>query len=419
MVVPTSAAAAAAQWSALASRHYCDTPRATATTPTARTPKTASKARWRLLRDDDDDDGAPRPRRPTSAAWSAASPSSAAPRPPSASAVRAWLADVCGGGAASFCGGQVRTCAKSWPLYATPLPAPLSAATLVVATRRPLRDLAFAGEELAPLLAATAALLQEASGGARRASDVATFVYVARGGRRALPADPGEPIAAPHVNGGLTTRGGWSLVFLREDAAKVAVHELLHAMGCFDDVLFGQPASLALAKHARVTSVGSPVSTARSLLSEAATETLATWLHAQWWLARRGLLQRRSAPAAAVEARLARHIDVVAGRVVRHCRRRGGSLGTATWVEATNAYAYYVCKAAAWRRLPQFLAGVSRWGLLSAASRGGSDDAAAAAAAADFARFLGQAGGPLERLESEVVAAASRRRGRGLRMTCL
>jgi hypothetical protein len=281
--------------------------------------------------------------------------------------VRAWISDVTAAGRYCVLPASV---VRSWPAYRMRSTRSPLIANITVLTRTPMRDLAFADAELAPLLASSAALL--AAGTLGYVGARIDVTYVAWDRRRALPAARDVRLDAAHVNGGVTM-GPAMMVFRREDACKVAVHELLHALGT----------DAAIRKRG-------------TMLSEAFTETLACWLHSRWWLARHGI-QPGSREETAVERRLARHVEVAAIRVSHHCAQGADKV----WREGTNAYAYYVCKAAIWRRLPAFLAGAPTWSLGDVA--GFERFLASALADRDFRDALGQ----------------PPRAGRSLRMTYL
>lgn len=224
----------------------------------------------------------------------------------------------------------------------------------------------FVCDRVAPCLARTYALLLAAIGTATRtATSAATraapeivVTYVDATKRRTMPASPSEVVGAENINGGVTYHLAGPqkriIVYRREDACKVLVHELVHAFG-LDAALWthlsraAHDADRAFAKQHRV----SAVDPAKPLgLGEAYAETLATYLHAHWW--------HHQAPGARREdatlGRVAAHVEDVGRRVDALCSRGG----TREFLELTHAFAYAVCRAAIWSTgaLPEML---KRW----------------------------------------------------------
>lgn len=206
------------------------------------------------------------------------------------------------------------------------------------------RDVVFA---LAPHLAA---------GRARRL----VITYLPCAAPRALPRRPGAALGPRHVNGGVTWRAldGASadvLVFRREDAVKVLVHELLHAhrWGASLDDRAGDSAGRALASACGVRR--GTVALEEACVEAAACEVAARWLggEAAW----------RRARARAGE---------VARAAARHFAREHHQ-----WRETTHAFAYIV----------------GRWALMVAAG----PRSAAEPPAAPTARTIAQAWARLRR----------------------
>jgi hypothetical protein len=211
-----------------------------------------------------------------------------------------------------------------------------------------------AREVLGPLLSATIRLLQGALAGALGSGAVVDVTYIDHPHKRMLPgfspdthgSGRGAAFEAQHVNGGVTFFGASPrvLVYRREDAGKVLVHELLH--------LSDMDAGLRPRRHS--AHYGQSVAAERELaqefgiitgaggvvgVNEAYTDALACYLHAVWGARRRG-----HASPQYLLARVRAHIDLVAARVLAHGRR-----------EHTHVFAYYVIKCALWQDLPAFL----------------------------------------------------------------
>lgn len=194
-----------------------------------------------------------------------------------------------------------------------------------------------------PLLHAGCRMLDDGAMAAHVTAPRALHVtYVPRPEKRALPLTRGEPLAAEHVNGGLTDHGGGGttrvLVWRAEDGCKVLLHEVLHAYGV-DGRLHDRAVDIALARDLGVTTTdGGGVR-----LAEAYVDAVACYLYAMWQV---GTARGQALTRALTATR--EHMEVGAARVMLHYR--GGA-----WHERTNACAYYVIKAALWADLPALL----------------------------------------------------------------
>lgn len=173
---------------------------------------------------------------------------------------------------------------------------------------------AFVEGEFGPVLEDAWKALADVPSASFKKNQVVEVVFVdIREPVRSLPETPGAPIESVHVNGGLTQFPSDAvtpvriLVYRREDAGKVLIHELIHAAGVV-------PHRIGVER------------------GEAVTETLACYLWALW---KRDDL-----------AKTAEHLQTVALRVVDHFR------GT-EWRESTHAFSYIVVRAALWS--PPFL----------------------------------------------------------------
>jgi hypothetical protein len=172
------------------------------------------------------------------------------------------------------------------------------------------------------------------------------FVFLPSARRRYLPKQRAGPVLSDHVNGGITSLRdqGRIMVHRLEDACKVAIHELLHLYGADGDL---EPSDAVRAVEAAIAADHrisyTPGGVHRLGISEAYVDAMACLMHAVLyavWFDRGRVRQ-------AVE-RTSVHIEDVAARLIRHYRG-------AAWIEGTHAFAYYVCKAALWRRLDAFL----------------------------------------------------------------
>ena len=152
--------------------------------------------------------------------------------------------------------------------------------------------------------------------------------------KRTLPPEPGQPVMPVNINGGVTMlRTGRIVVYRREDACKVLVHELLHLHG-LDQALRNAPrAEARLRARYGVVAVdrGVPLG-----INEAFTETLACYLHTIWWS-----FARKRSPESSLR-RVSAHVRSVADRTTTHYG------GTLAYVEGTHCFAYVACRAALW-----------------------------------------------------------------------
>lgn len=155
--------------------------------------------------------------------------------------------------------------------------------------------------------------------------------YAPIGAAKQLPRQAGRILTCDNVNSGLTCFEDTAVsvfVYRREDACKVMMHELLHALGV-DEAWRGSVDD-----------------------NESYVDTLACYMHSLWAyrLGRLGRPASQGNPIG-VEAALRTtrdHIMNVASRVERHFEGM-------PWLESTHARAYYVGKAALWHDLPAFL----------------------------------------------------------------
>lgn len=169
-----------------------------------------------------------------------------------------------------------------------------------------------------------AALLPRALALCPRLTSRLEITYLDLPWRRRLPRKLGQPLGAIHVNGGITMYPRWEgqpvrvLVWRREDAPKVLLHELLHVHGV----------------GSTLTDIQGQGSGWRPALAEAYVDALACFL---WAVSAEG-------PGIQAQAQAI---------------RRGAAL-VAAWPsridsEKTHAFAYYIVKAALWQDLPRFL----------------------------------------------------------------
>ena len=253
----------------------------------------------------------------------------------------------------------------------------------------------FIAERLLPCLLQTCALLREATS-TNPAIDV---TYVDTPQRRSMPeatstapsfaSTPAVVIVPDSINGGVTYHSVGArkrvIVYRREDACKVLVHELVHAFR-LDSALWTSTspdalaADRAFAKRHQV----SPIDPLMPLgISEAYTEALACYVHAWWWHFRKllasgagaasgtrsktrtktgaaegtdrasggidrasGGIDRASGTEGIHETlgRLSAHIEDVGRRVDAAC----SDGGRREFREGTHAFAYAVCRAAVW-----------------------------------------------------------------------
>jgi hypothetical protein len=173
--------------------------------------------------------------------------------------------------------------------------------------------------------------------------------FVAHPAKRMLP-PAGTPLAADHVNGGVTFMADEGvLVYRTEDARKVLVHELLHLYN-YDTSLRGN-----IAVEQTVVDTFNiqllPGGPKHLGLSECYIDAMACFLQAAW----AGRWTRRAHRAA-----LDRHISGVAARVAAHSGVFSFPWSPASrrFREATHAFSYYVCKAALWGHLEAVVLGL-------------------------------------------------------------
>lgn len=143
-------------------------------------------------------------------------------------------------------------------------------------------------------------------------------------GDRLLPATPGGTISSEHVNGGMcmgTFMG--VLVFRRQDAEKVLVHELLHLFDV-DTPLRSLPSELQAHVARPLSGMWATISSTASTvcLSEAYTDAVACVVFC-------GLERARA------------HAVQVAVRVLCHF-----GMGRRPFLESTHVFSYYIVKAA-------------------------------------------------------------------------
>ena len=180
--------------------------------------------------------------------------------------------------------------------------------------------------------------------------------------------DPAEPLGPQHINGGVQMQGpsGEPLIFVfrTEEMAKVAIHELVHALNLF-------PATYPQRLDAEVR----PGSSAALALGEALVDALACHVDAR-------LRSRDERRFAENLAQLRRHVVVKAAVVSAHLKRFP--------IERTHAFSYYVAKAALLvHGMPRLQA------LLASGPRSPQRDAACLRLVADCTRgFTASAHGP-------------------------
>jgi hypothetical protein len=197
---------------------------------------------------------------------------------------------------------------------------------------------AFVRTEVVPVLMSTVSLLRAAAmrGEAKQNRHPYVDVYYidATAPKRTLPPEPGQPVMPVNINGGVTMlRTGRIVVYRREDACKVLVHELLHLHGLDQALRNAHRAEARLRARYGVVAVdrGVPLG-----INEAFTETLACYLHTIWWS-----LARKRSPESTLR-RVSTHVRSVADRTTAHYG------GTLAYVEGTHCFAYVACRAALW-----------------------------------------------------------------------
>lgn len=148
-----------------------------------------------------------------------------------------------------------------------------------------------------------------------------THMLVPPGSREAFAADPWRII-----------------VYRREDAAKVMLHELIHFYRLDGDMVSDGVEKSWIGKHDALVRVGPPVNQVN--LHEAVTETLACYAHAVL-SAKLGLGPRKGARACCFD--MQKRIDRVAATVLFDS---DGNLRGFT--DGTHAFAYLVARSALW-----------------------------------------------------------------------
>lgn len=158
-----------------------------------------------------------------------------------------------------------------------------------------------------------------------RGAVIVHVTYCEACGERLLPARRGAALTSEHVNGGVSMGQSMGvMVFRRQDAQKVLVHELIHLFG-MDEPLRGlDPNVEAGVVHDRKGFWSWGPHTFPIGLNEAYTDALACIIYCDGDL---------------VRAR--RHAVLVAARVLAHFR-----WGALPFCESTHAFSYYVVKAA-------------------------------------------------------------------------
>lgn len=217
-------------------------------------------------------------------------------------------------------------------------------------------ELDFVRRRFLPTLLACVEMLEKAAveaGIDRMHRKVVDVTYVAHPARRELPPQPGTPILPEHVNGGVTFMGtGRVLVYRREDACKVLIHELLHLYG-YDRLLrYDHEAEAGLMRVLGVAQLqqGSGGGTAHFGLSECYVDALACYLHAFTNVSRRATVVDLEA----VDS----HLSAAAARILLHYGRKPRALlhpPVPVMTEGTHACSYYLCKAALWRDIGEFV----------------------------------------------------------------
>ena len=226
-------------------------------------------------------------------------------------------------------------------------------------------------------------------------SSVVHVDFVMHGARRKLPDVPGDPLMPVHINGGVTTFSTPTriLVYRKEDACKVLIHELLHFYRVdrtLFDGDFGEPAQ-AIMREFGIRPLSNGIG--RFGLAECYVDTIACFLHAKW-------ASRPIGP-------LVRHMNIVAARLLLHMGVPGADLkglkARGGMSEGTHVFSYYVCKAAIANRAAAFF-------------KTHTPDSTARLDAARFASFVCSALRAWAPSPAEVNAASQ---GTAMRMTCI
>ena len=254
------------------------------------------------------------------------------------SELRRWLSDDVVG--SRFMPGFVTVPALEWPVYEARWSRPTTGVRLTVLAEPGPGRLAsaerFVRDELLPALLSTVAMLRSYSEAWRR-PDVDVYYVDTTTHDRRLPLSPGSPVMPEHINGGVTMHvTGRVLVYRREDAGKVLLHELLHLHGLDRALQLGHPSiERRLRAEFGVVAVDP---TCPLGIYEAYTETMACYLRAIWVAHARG----NKSPASALR-RVASQVMTIADRTTAHFG------GTLAYVEGTHCFAYVACRAALWR----------------------------------------------------------------------
>lgn len=182
------------------------------------------------------------------------------------------------------------------------------------------RERGFAESVLIPTLMECVRVLATAVGGL----GAVRVTYCNACPARELPARRGTIITSEHVNGGICTgpRDG-VLVFRRQDAAKVLIHELLHLFGVDAPLQGLSPRVEARIARPSPGLWGEVIGSVPLHLSEAYTDTLACLVFC-------GDPDRAKTCAMERACRVLRHFD----------------MGRKPFLEATHVFSYYIVKAA-------------------------------------------------------------------------
>ena len=198
--------------------------------------------------------------------------------------------------------------------------------------------------EMIPMIMSTVALLSSPSVRMFSPKGVCDIVYADIDFEdRCLPEAPGAAVLPKHINGGVTFFHGPTariLVYRREDACKVMIHELLHLHGIDEKLRGSYEEELSLRKRYGVSVA--PGTTNVSLgLGEAYTEAMACYLHAIWLHHARG--RPTNTLSSSIDAARA-NCERIAQVTIAHF---GNSLA---FLEATHCFAYVACRASLFRQ---------------------------------------------------------------------
>jgi hypothetical protein len=174
-------------------------------------------------------------------------------------------------------------------------------------------------------------------------------VYVGCSCRRKLPTTPGEPLDKEHVNGGVTSfhpdgTPESIIVFRREDACKVLVHELLHFFGVGYELrqrLSGSQAESRILRAFGVECYGPDRGgVGHAALDEGLVDYLACQLEAAWRCVYDGHELGRAL------TDVYDHTVCRAARTLVHHLVTTDADGAVHMPERSHAFAYYIVKAA-------------------------------------------------------------------------